>query len=141
MAPMPTKKICFHGTIVVKKSRCLLQLLRSSQLQLVFCKLLFNSSTENKQWLQRSYKLKDTLTRPGKLYKYKRSLVKKLSYSEITFESLKHEDWGPCRVGKKPEARFSKVPKTFRARKAIRKTATRLFCEAVFFVCCKGNKN
>ena len=36
--------------------------------------------------------------------------------------------------------RKSKVPKTFRARKAIRKTATRLFCKAsCFIVCCKGN--
>ena len=38
-----------------------------------------------------------------------------------------------------PGPRFSKVPKTFRARKAIRKTATRLFCKAGFFICCKGN--
>ena len=39
-----------------------------------------------------------------------------------------------------PWARFSKVPKTFWARKAIRKTATRLFCKAGLFICCKGNK-
>ena len=39
-----------------------------------------------------------------------------------------------------PGTRFSKVPKTFRARKAIRKTATRLFCKAGLFVCCKGIK-
>ena len=37
--------------------------------------------------------------------------------------------------------RFSKVPKAFRARKAIHKTPTRLFCEAGLFICCKGNKN
>ena len=37
--------------------------------------------------------------------------------------------------------RFSKVPKTFRARKAIRKTPTCLSCNAGFFICCKGNKN
>ena len=37
--------------------------------------------------------------------------------------------------------RFSKVPKTFRARKAIRNTPTRLFCKAGLFICCKGNKN
>ena len=40
-----------------------------------------------------------------------------------------------------PGARFSKVPRTFRARKAIRKTTTRLFCKAGLFICCKGNKN
>ena len=38
-------------------------------------------------------------------------------------------------------ARFSKVPKTFRARKVIPKTPTSLFCKAGFFsICCKGNK-
>ena len=31
-------------------------------------------------------------------------------------------------------ARFSKVPKTFLARKAIRKTPTRLFCKAGLFI-------
>ena len=36
---------------------------------------------------------------------------------------------------------FSKVPRTFRARKAIRKISTCLFCEADLFICCKGNKN
>ena len=41
----------------------------------------------------------------------------------------------------KPGARFSKVPRTFRARKAIRKTATCLFCKAGLFICCRGNKN
>ena len=41
----------------------------------------------------------------------------------------------------KPGARFSKVPRTFRARKAIRKTATSLFCKAGLFICCRGNKN
>ena len=40
-----------------------------------------------------------------------------------------------------PGARFSKVPRTFRARKAIRKTATCLFCKAGLFICCRGNKN
>ena len=38
-------------------------------------------------------------------------------------------------------ARLSKVPKTFRARKAIRKTPTFLFCKAGRFICCKGNKS
>ena len=37
--------------------------------------------------------------------------------------------------------RFSKVPRTFRARKAIRKSTTCLFCKAGLFMCCKGNKN
>ena len=40
-----------------------------------------------------------------------------------------------------PGARFSKVPRTFRARKAIRKTQTCLFCKAGLFMCCKGYKN
>ena len=40
-----------------------------------------------------------------------------------------------------PRARFSKVPKTFRFRKAIRKTPTRLFCKAGLFICCEGDKN
>ena len=40
-----------------------------------------------------------------------------------------------------PGARFSKVPNFFRARKAIRKTPTRLFGEAALFISCKGNKN
>ena len=40
-----------------------------------------------------------------------------------------------------PWARFSKVPETLRAQKVIRKTPTRLFCEAGPFSCCKGNKN
>jgi len=40
-----------------------------------------------------------------------------------------------------PGARFSKVPKTFRARKAICKTPTRLFCKADPFIFCKENNN
>ena len=40
-----------------------------------------------------------------------------------------------------PGARFSKVTRTFRARKASRKTTTCLFCKAGLFICCKGNKN
>ena len=36
--------------------------------------------------------------------------------------------------------RFSKVPRTFRARKAIRKITTCLFCKAGLFICCKWNK-
>ena len=44
-------------------------------------------------------------------------------------------------VAYSPVARFSKVPRTFRARKAIRKTTTCLFCKASLFICCKGNKN
>ena len=38
-------------------------------------------------------------------------------------------------------ARFLKVPKTFRARKAIGKTPIRLFCEAGLFICCRANQN
>ena len=40
-----------------------------------------------------------------------------------------------------PGARFSKDPKTLRARKAIRKIPTRLFHKAGLSICCKGNKN
>ena len=41
----------------------------------------------------------------------------------------------------KAGARFLKVQRTFRARKAIRKTTTCLFCKAGLLICCKGNKN
>ena len=51
----------------------------------------------------------------------------------------------PEKIGDVPErgpgARFSKDPKTSRARKAIRKTPIRLFYKAGLFTCCKGNKN
>ena len=40
-----------------------------------------------------------------------------------------------------PGVRFSKDQKTLRARIAIRKSPTRLFCKAGLFICCKGNKN
>jgi len=40
-----------------------------------------------------------------------------------------------------PGVRFSKDPKTLRARKPIRKTPTRLLCNSGRFICCKGNKN
>ena len=40
-----------------------------------------------------------------------------------------------------PEARFSKFPGTFRARKADRKTTTCLFCKAGLIIRCKGNRN
>ena len=40
-----------------------------------------------------------------------------------------------------PGMRFSKDPRTLRARKAFRKTSTRLFCKPDLFICCKGNKN
>ena len=43
--------------------------------------------------------------------------------------------------GQKAGARFSKVPKTLRTQKAIRKTPPRLFREAGIFIRCKGNKN
>ena len=38
-------------------------------------------------------------------------------------------------------ARLSKVPKTFRARKAIPKLPTSSFSKAGPLICCKGNKN
>ena len=40
-----------------------------------------------------------------------------------------------------PGVRYTKYPKTLRARKAIRKTPTRLFCKVGLFTCCKGNQN
>ena len=39
-----------------------------------------------------------------------------------------------------PGACFSKGPKAFRVRKAIRKTPAHLFCKVGLFRCCKGNK-
>ena len=39
-----------------------------------------------------------------------------------------------------PGARFSKVPKTFRARKAICEIANRLFWRAGLLTCFQGNK-
>ena len=44
-------------------------------------------------------------------------------------------------IGWDPGARFLKVPRTFRTRKAIRKITTCSFCKADIFTCCKGNKN
>jgi len=41
----------------------------------------------------------------------------------------------------RPGVRYSKDPKILRARKAIRKTPTRLFCKTVLFICCKGSKS
>ena len=41
---------------------------------------------------------------------------------------------------KRPGARFSKVPKTFRARKAIRKTPTAYYVKLVFSYVLKGIK-
>ena len=43
--------------------------------------------------------------------------------------------------GYRAGARLSKVPRTFQARKAIRKTTTYLFCKAGLLICCKGNRN
>ena len=45
------------------------------------------------------------------------------------------------RINSWPGARFSKVPKTLRARKEIRKSPTGLFCEPGLFISSKGNKN
>ena len=41
----------------------------------------------------------------------------------------------------KAGARFSKVKRTFQARKSIRKTTACLFCKVGLLICCKGNKN
>ena len=43
-----------------------------------------------------------------------------------------------ARLFSRPGARFSNVPKAFRA---IEKTPTRFFCEAGLSICCKGHKN
>ena len=40
-----------------------------------------------------------------------------------------------------PGACFSKVPRAFWARKAIRQTPAFLFCKAGLLICCKGNKS
>ena len=50
--------------------------------------------------------------------------------TEVTREKLLRA--GPC---------FSKVPRTFRGRKAIHWSTTCLFCKAVLFISCKRNKN
>ena len=51
-------------------------------------------------------------------------------------------EWSGRRISaESPGARFSKDPKTFRARKAIRETPTCLICKAGLFICCIGNKN
>ena len=47
---------------------------------------------------------------------------------------VKSNLWGRCRC-LRPSVRSSKDPKTLRARKAIRKTTTRLFCKADLFIC------
>ena len=47
----------------------------------------------------------------------------------------------PFGLSSAPGAPFSKVPRTFRARKTIRKTTTYLFCKAGLFIFCKGNEN
>ena len=64
------------------------------------------------------------------------------SHSHLT-NLTRTESWVSKRHGRKSSsgARFSKVPRTFRARKAIRKTTTYLFCKAGLLICCKGNKN
>ena len=71
------------------------------------------------------------------------------SYSSHSSSSSSFWWWSSCWFSQSPSseqlhisgARFSKVPRIFRARKAIRKTTTSLFCKAGLFICCKGNKN
>ena len=63
----------------------------------------------------------------------KEEVILVLTWTIKTVASYRHQ--------KSPGARFSKVPRTFRAGKAIRKTTTCLFCKAGLFICCKGNKN
>ena len=51
-------------------------------------------------------------------------------------------EWSGRRISaESPGARFSKDPKTFRARKAIRETPTCLICKAGLFICCIAHKN
>ena len=45
------------------------------------------------------------------------------------------------RTSSRPGARFSKVPKSFRARKAICEIANRLFWKSDLLTCFQGNKN
>ena len=66
----------------------------------------------------------------------------KWKHSQLLMEhrqDLTKEDWivyKPC-----PGARFSKVPKTFRALKAICEIANRLFWKSDLLTCFQGNKN
>ena len=54
---------------------------------------------------------------------------------EIVFKSFQISHFS------RPRSSFLESPETFRARKAIRKITTCLFCKADLFTCCKGNKN
>ena len=49
--------------------------------------------------------------------------------------------WAETETETETGLRFSKDRKTLRARKAIRKTPTRLLFKADLFICCKENKN
>ena len=64
------------------------------------------------------------------------------SKKDHVFEASCIEKYNPAPWGvQSAGACFSKVPRTFRARKAICKTMTCLFCIAGLFICCKGNKS
>ena len=67
--------------------------------------------------------------------------AKFLPLRRLRFEDTKRLMSPEIRLKRAPGGRFSKVPRTFRARKAIRKTMTCLFCKAGLLICCKGNKN
>ena len=96
-------------------------------------KILTQGRQDYNQWVT-SYKVASSNNgRTFKLYKRRGRVVVMCSFLRI--RQISHIK-SPL-----PGAHFSKVPKPFRARKAIHKTPTRLFCEAGLFLCCKGNKN
>ena len=96
-------------------------------------KILTQGRQDYNQWVT-SYKVASSNNgRTFKLYKRRGRVVVMCSF--LRTRQISHIK-SPF-----PGARFSKVLKPFRARKAIHKTPTRLFCEAGLFICCKGNKN
>ena len=75
-------------------------------------------------------------------FSYIKNMLKDLLFKQ-TDCSLTSSFSGPksSRDLKETGARFSRVPTTFRARKATLKTTTCLFCKAGLLIGCKGNKS
>ena len=99
-------------------------------------KILTQGRQDYNQWVT-SYKVASSNNgRTFKLYKKRGRVV-------VMFSFLRTRQICIYRyhIDSSSGARFSKVPKPFRARKGIHKSPTRLFCEACLFICCKGNKN
>ena len=64
-------------------------------------------------------------------------IVRKISFATVNYRKVV----GKCTLARwGPGARFLKVPKTFRARKAICEIANRLFWKADLLTCFQGNK-